>query len=227
MPRIAAAQRAQHAAGRRQEILDAALRVFSEGGFSETTMDQVAARAGVSKGSLYLYFPSKQSLLEGLMEHFSLLPELPDIVHSLKRCAPPRGIPLLVTQLWTLLRERKELARVLVREIQSNPERGRIYTEQAGMRASRVLAGYLEIWMERKELRALDPLVTAQALLGMLWYFLLTQDVMGGREVYALSDAQIISTVTQVFLEGTLPHHRANRSSRPRPAPLKGADPRR
>jgi hypothetical protein len=156
-----------------------------------------------------------------LMEHFSLPPELPDIVHSLKGCAPSRGIPRLIRELWKRLRERKELARLMVREIQSNPERGRIFTEQAGMRASRELAGYLEIWMEQKELRRLEPLATAQALLGMLWYFLLTQELMGGREVHALSDAQIINTVTEVFLHGIAAHHGTRAVRRRLSDPLK------
>lgn len=44
------------------EILDAARKVFAERGFSETTMDQVAERAGIAKGTLYLYFRSKRDI---------------------------------------------------------------------------------------------------------------------------------------------------------------------
>ncbi len=44
------------------EILDAARKVFAEKGFSETTMDQVAERAGIAKGTLYLYFRSKRDI---------------------------------------------------------------------------------------------------------------------------------------------------------------------
>ncbi len=44
------------------EILDAARKVFAEKGFSETTMDQVAERAGIAKGTLYLYFRSKRDM---------------------------------------------------------------------------------------------------------------------------------------------------------------------
>ncbi|MFO1033322.1 MAG: helix-turn-helix domain-containing protein [Hyphomicrobiales bacterium] len=50
------------------EILAAALALFSEKGFAATRMDDVARRAGLSKGALYLYFPDKASLLAALVQ---------------------------------------------------------------------------------------------------------------------------------------------------------------
>src|SRR5512138_3141151 len=61
----------QHAPGRQrrkearpQELLDAALDLFVEKGFAATRSEEVAVRAGVSKGTLYLYYPSKEELLK-------------------------------------------------------------------------------------------------------------------------------------------------------------------
>jgi len=48
------------------EILDAALACFAEKGFAGTRMDDVAARAGITKGTIYLYFDSKQALFKAL-----------------------------------------------------------------------------------------------------------------------------------------------------------------
>src|SRR5215204_1451942 len=48
-------------------ILEAALEVFAESGFAQARLDDVAARAGVAKGTIYLYFPSKQALFEALI----------------------------------------------------------------------------------------------------------------------------------------------------------------
>ncbi len=52
----------------RARILKAALRTFSEKGYHQTTMDDIAKRLGVSKGALYLYFPSKEELFRGCYE---------------------------------------------------------------------------------------------------------------------------------------------------------------
>ena len=53
---------------RREEILDAATTVFSARGFHAATLDDVAATAEVSKGSLYIHFDSKESMIDGLAE---------------------------------------------------------------------------------------------------------------------------------------------------------------
>src|ERR1051325_10628511 len=57
------------------EILTAALDVFAERGFAAAKLDEVAARAGVSKGTLYLYFPSKDELFRSMVRGL-LLPNL-------------------------------------------------------------------------------------------------------------------------------------------------------
>jgi AcrR family transcriptional regulator len=57
---------------RPQQLLDAALMLFVEKGFAATRAEEVAQRAGVSKGTLYLYYPSKEELLKAVVrEHLS------------------------------------------------------------------------------------------------------------------------------------------------------------
>jgi TetR/AcrR family transcriptional regulator len=60
-------RRAREKAQRRQEILDAARQEFFERGFHSPTVDDVAARAEVSKGTIYLYFESKEEILAHLL----------------------------------------------------------------------------------------------------------------------------------------------------------------
>ena len=62
-----AASRKVDAAARREAILDAALTVFAERGFEAARLDDMAARAGVAKGTLYLYFKDKEALFEALV----------------------------------------------------------------------------------------------------------------------------------------------------------------
>ncbi len=58
----------ENGSGRRQAILDAAEKVFGACGYSATTMEAVADAAGISKGSVYNYFKSKDDLFESLLE---------------------------------------------------------------------------------------------------------------------------------------------------------------
>ena len=56
---------------RRKAILDAALEIFSSEGFEAARLDDVARKAGVAKGTLYLYFPDKEALFEQLLASFA------------------------------------------------------------------------------------------------------------------------------------------------------------
>src|SRR6185295_2415125 len=59
---------------RPQELLGAALELFVEKGFSATKTEEVASRAGVAKGTLYLYYSSKEELLKAVVrENLSAL----------------------------------------------------------------------------------------------------------------------------------------------------------
>jgi AcrR family transcriptional regulator len=64
MPKISGAQRD----ARREEILAAALRCFSRDGFHQTTTGDIVRESGVSQGTLYLYFKSKDDLIEALAQ---------------------------------------------------------------------------------------------------------------------------------------------------------------
>lgn len=58
----------RRAEARRDEVLDAALELFTENGFANTRVEDIAQKAGISKGTVYLYFQSKEALMEGLID---------------------------------------------------------------------------------------------------------------------------------------------------------------
>jgi AcrR family transcriptional regulator len=200
--KVAVTQYEEHAQARREIILDAALRVFAQSGLAEAQMDQIAAVADLSKRSLHLYFPSKDSLLLSLRERCALLPELPEMMASLGDTPPALGIPSLIAEIWRLMRGRKELARIISREIQNNPARGKLFAEQIALPSYQPLAGYLERWMNRGVLRLRNPLAAARCLIGMLWFFLLTKEVIAGEDFHPISDETVVTTVAQTVLGG-------------------------
>ena len=55
---------------RQREILDAATAVFSKKGFHAATLDDIAAEAGISKGSIYIHFESKEAIVDGLSQQW-------------------------------------------------------------------------------------------------------------------------------------------------------------
>jgi len=63
--------RRRRKAERRSEILDAAFEAFAERGYTATRLEDVAARAGVTKGTIYVYFPTKEKLFEDMVRSHS------------------------------------------------------------------------------------------------------------------------------------------------------------
>lgn len=56
---------------RKQEILDAAMKLFSEKGYDKTSISDIAASIGVAQGLCYRYFPSKEALFEAAVDHYA------------------------------------------------------------------------------------------------------------------------------------------------------------
>jgi hypothetical protein len=166
------------------------------------TCESTMAAADPSKAPRYLYFPSEDSLPHHLLERYAPLPELPEMMAALGDTPPALGIPTLIAEIWRLLRQRKELARVIRREIQSSAERGKLFPEEIGPPLYQSLAGYLERGMNRGVLRRRNALAAAQCVIGTLWFFLLTKEVKVGENLYPLSDETAVATVARKFLDG-------------------------
>ena len=71
IPAPATPRRARRKQARPGELLEAALALFAEKGYAATRVDAVAARAGVSKGTLFLYFPSKEALFQAVVHEYA------------------------------------------------------------------------------------------------------------------------------------------------------------
>lgn len=82
---------------RREELLDAAQQLFLDKGIGATSIDDIASAAHVAKGTFYLYFPSKEALLQALQERF-VSGFLERLEVAMERCGPDRWRPRL--QVW-------------------------------------------------------------------------------------------------------------------------------
>ena len=189
---------------RRQQLLEAAVRLISKQSFDATSVAAIAKEAGVSKGSVYLYFPSKQALLDELVKRYSLVGDIESLVAGIE------GVPLetlvrsAVPVLWRQLCERQEIAAILLREGAVQPANARVFLERVMLPSNRLLAAALERGLGPQRAAELDCFVAARALMGMLLVFFITQKVFGADELAPLSDDQITNTVCELFLNGAL-----------------------
>lgn len=204
-------------ATRRQQILEAALDVFAEAGFEGATNKEIAARASVTPGLIYFYFPGKEDLFCAAFDHQAqLIVSHLDFSAELEGEDPPEvALRRIVARFVGSMDAPRgaALMRVLMRESvqrergdpvplgQGCGSRGQI--RALGKRMSASLRDYLEAQAARGALRIADATVAAQLLTGSLISLLLRR-AAGDTYLEQLPRETLIDTITGIFLHGML-----------------------
>lgn len=131
---------------RRRIILTAALEVFSRHGFAAARLDDVAAQAGVAKGTLYLYFPNKQMLFEELIRSY-VSPLFDKLAQDTLPNVPPQ---VFIAQFFEMFRtqilgtERQRILQLLITEGARFPAIAEFYHREVISRGLKLIGGVLE-----------------------------------------------------------------------------------
>lgn len=154
----------------RQRLIEAARSLFAEHGYDGATTAAIAASAGVAEGTIYRHFKDKKELLFACLE--------PVISEAFERnlAKAEDGLSLrelvenMVRERLRILRENREIYRILFTQAQYDPEVRKLFYERAlGPRAERI-AAVIKKFKERGGLsRAPNPLIISVGLQGMLW----------------------------------------------------------
>ena len=163
-------------ASRPSEILAAALTTFAERGFAATRLEDVAARAGVTKGTLYLYFRSKEELFKAVVRQ-SLVPNIARAEAMVAQAAEPCAALLekLILQ-WAELDATplSAIPKLMLTEAGNFPDLARFYLDEVVHRGIALFQLVLRRGIERGEFRPHDTelaarCVVAPLLMAMLW----------------------------------------------------------
>jgi AcrR family transcriptional regulator len=162
---------------RPQEILDAALAVFAEKGFSAARMEDISRRAGVTKGTIYLYFESKEALFKALVRE-SLAPTIQGVIARAEAYeGPSRDLLILVlSTMGSFIRtsDRVVLPKIVIAEAGNFPELVRFYREEIIDKGLGLLESIIARGIARGEFRNVEPahvarLCIAPILLAAFW----------------------------------------------------------
>ncbi len=197
------------------ELLAAALELFTERGYAATRLDDVAKRAGVSKGTVYLYFSSKEDLFKAVVRE-GLVPVLE---RGEKMVDEHRGdtaelIRALIYGWWEAIGSTPYagITKLMISECRNFPELGNFYVEEVITRGHKLVRKALQRGVDRGELRAVDSeyatrLVFAPLVLQVIWRY--SFDFCGGGK---LDPDQYLEQHLDILLRGLL----NGRSARPR-----------
>jgi len=200
-------------AERSAEIVQAALAVFAERGFAGAKLDEIAARAGVSKGAVYLYFETKEDLFRAVVEQ-AITPSLAvvqamaashsgPLVDLLRGVAQHIGGIVETTQLGGVVK-------MVIGEAGNFPQLARVWHDELIAHALGAMAAAIEAAQARGEVRAGDPRMFAlqlisPLLMGVIWRETFVPIGVPSWDLPALLRQHVETMLTGMLLGGARP----------------------
>ncbi|WP_416665853.1 TetR/AcrR family transcriptional regulator [Egbenema bharatensis] len=184
---------------KREQILQGAMQVFLEQGYANTSMDRVAAAAGVSKQTIYSHFQDKEGLFTALIQRVTIERIQPELRADVLQGEPEVVLRRLANVYFDQLTSAEYLAliRVVIAESNRFPELAQLYTRTVIQRGRQILSDFFR---SHPELEIADPEATAHIFFGSLVSFLISQEILYGKQIMPLAPEQLIDTLVPMVL---------------------------
>lgn len=150
------------------ELLDAALTLFVEKGFAATRAEEVAARAGVSKGTLYLYFPSKEELLKAVIRHTLSVEIAAGAELAVQHEGSVRALLVDVLSQWwcrVLGSPASGVIKIVITEVRNFPEIAEFYHAEVVEPGTRIIQQLIQRGIDSGEFRPVDVAQTTFSII--------------------------------------------------------------
>ena len=200
----------RRAEDRPREICAAALAVFAEKGFAAAKLDEIAKRAGVSKGTLYLYFKDKEQLFRAVVRS-AFVPN----VETLRAGLISTGLPfadllrMFLTKFVGITGNVPvgAVAKMVISESRNFPELAKVWHDEVVSKALGTITALIEMAQAKGEVRAGDARLMAFSLMGPMLMGILYRETLqpiGGQPLdLAALAAQHVETVLNGLLVET------------------------
>jgi len=192
---------------RPEEILAAATEVFGARGYRAARLEEIARHAGVSKGTLYLYFDSKDTLFREVVRN-TIVPLVVEGEAFVASHDGPTGALLeaLVRRLWGEMSQpaRLRMVRVVIGELGNFPELSRFYFEEVVLRGRNLVRAILDRGLARGDVRPGVTAAAAHGLPAMLLQVLLSRFVFAPHDPDPLADEALLAGLIALMQQGVL-----------------------
>ncbi|MEO6015041.1 MAG: TetR/AcrR family transcriptional regulator [Devosia sp.] len=195
----------RRAEARPDEVLDAALALFVEKGFANTRVEDIATRAGLSKGAVYLYFPSKEAILEGLVLR-AVTPIANNALGFVTNYAgDPRTVITMVLKMVAgrlTAPETIAIPKLLIREMIHFPEFAGVYRREVLDRVIPVVEQLIKTGIEEGYFRPVDPHLTIRSIVGPIVLHMLMAEIFGIMPEEGLSVDKLVDNHLTILFDG-------------------------
>ena len=190
------------------QILEAALAVFAERGLAAARLEDIAKKAGLSKGTIYLYFDNKEDLFRAVV-HNTVIAFIERAEGFLAAERDPRqALNAWIDGYWSWLRSPvfPAMHRMMTSEPVHFPDLAAFYATEVIERSQRLVSGVLERGMDAGVLRRMEPLVAARMLSALFvshasWY----HQRSSIKSITKLPDDQLLAQIREFFFHAMRP----------------------
>ena len=194
---------------RPQELLAAAIDLFVERGFAATRLEDVARRAGVSKGTLYLYYTNKEELFKAVVRG-SIVPFIGEAEESVAEFEGHSADLLrnVMMSWWARIGQSKAsgISKLILAEAGNFPELAKFYQEEVTRRGTRMISSMLERGVSRGEFRNVDiPQLTQVLIAPMMMLNTWKHSAVAPCDAHELQPLAFIDAFLDLALHGLLP----------------------
>jgi AcrR family transcriptional regulator len=195
----------RRAEARPDEVLDAALELFTQKGFAATRVDDIAAKAGISKGAVYLYFPSKEAILEGLVRR-AVTPIADHALGMINQFEgdPRFAVSMVMKMIGGKLADPKLIAvpRLIMREVVNFPELAQMYRREVLDRVIPVVETLIRRGIDQGYLRQVDANLTIRSIVGPIALHILMAEIFGIMPKDGLALDRLIDNHLTILFDG-------------------------
>jgi len=202
-----AGRRERRKEARPGELLDAALDLFVEKGFAATRAEEVAARAGVSKGTLFLYFPSKEELFKAVVrENISgRFAEWNEEFDKFEGTAADM-VRYCMQVWWERIGNTRAsgITKLMMSEARNFPELAAFYQQEVIRPATQLIRRVLQRGVDSGEFRPLDVELSTYSIVAPMLFLIMMKHSLGAcvPEDYPLDPERYVITQAENILSG-------------------------
>ena len=197
----------RRAQDRPREICAAALEVFAKRGFAAAKLDEIASRAGVSKGTLYLYFKDKEDIFRAVVAD-TVAPN----IGAVRDAAAASNLPFTEVARMFLaqfaeIADRLPLgavAKMVIGESRNFPELAKVWDDQVASPALTIMSGLIERAQEKGEVRPGDPRLHAFTLMGPMFMGLIYRETLQPAGGHSIDLPQLARQHAETVLAGLI-----------------------
>ena len=187
---------------RPHQIIEAALEVFGECGLAKARLDEIAKRAGVSKGTIYLYFPNKEELFREVVRQTAVA-AIESGEKTVTQGTPSEQLFAAMRGYWVFVRSPifNTLHRLVLGELHQFPDLARFYADEVVARGLKLLSGIIRRGIDAGEFRDVDPMIAARMLVAMTVMNAIWRDGQTGVPLLChKTDEEVFRELAQFYL---------------------------